>query len=98
MSSRNAYLNPEERAAAEVLSRALLVAKEAYEAGERDPAALERLAAETVQAEPRARLQYAEVREAETLARVARADRPVVLALAAFVGKARLIDNVVLGG
>ena len=96
MSSRNAYLNAEERQAAAALSRGLLRAQEAYDAGERDTEALVRLVTDTIAAEPLARLQYVEAREAETLAAVARADRPIVIAVAAFVGKARLIDNVVL--
>jgi len=97
LSSRNAYLTPDERRAAEVLSRALRRAEEAYAAGERDPAALERLAADVIRSEPLARLQYVELRDAETLTCVPRADRPVVLAVAAFVGPARLIDNIILG-
>ncbi len=55
MSSRNSYLNDEDRAAATVLSQALLTAREAYASGVREPAALEQLAAEVIQAEPRAR-------------------------------------------
>ena len=97
MSSRHAYLTPDERAAAAVLSRALQSAQEAYEAGERDPAALERRAVEVIHSEPRARLQYAEARDAETLTRIATAAHPVVLALAVLIGRTRLIDNVVLG-
>ena len=97
MSSRNAYLSADESQAATALSRGLFRAREAYEAGERDAATLVKLVADTIKAEPPARLQYAEARDAETLAAVSRADRPTVLAVAAFVGKARLIDNIVLG-
>jgi pantoate--beta-alanine ligase len=97
LSSRNAYLSPEERAAATALYRALQEAKARYDAGEREAAALARAVSETIAAEPRARLQYAEVRDAKTLAAVERVERPVVVAVAAFIGKARLIDNVVLG-
>jgi pantoate--beta-alanine ligase len=97
MSSRNAYLSPEERAAAPVLYRALQRAEQAYAAGERDTAALLALVTETIASEPPARLQYAEARDADTLEPVARADRPIVIALAAYLGTARLIDNIVLG-
>ena len=97
MSSRNAYLSEEARQAATALSRGIFRAQEAYDAGERDAAALVKLVTDTIVAEPLARLQYVEAREAETLVAVARADRSTVIAVAAFVGKARLIDNVVLG-
>jgi pantoate--beta-alanine ligase len=97
MSSRNAYLSPEERQAATVLSRGLAAARERFAAGEREAAALAQAATEVIAAEPRVRMQYVEVRDAETLAAVARAERPAVIAVAAFVGSARLIDNVVVG-
>ncbi len=97
MSSRNAYLSAEEREAATALSRGLFRAQEAYDAGERDAATLVKLVTDTIAAEPLVRVQYVEGREAETLEEVTRADRPTVLAVAAFVGKARLIDNAVAG-
>jgi pantoate--beta-alanine ligase len=97
MSSRNAYLSPEERRAAGVLYRALMKAKEQFEGGERKAAALVEVVTKTVATEPLARLQYAEARDAETLAAVRLIEGPVVLAVVAFVGKTRLIDNVVLG-
>jgi len=97
MSSRNAYLSPEERRAAGVLYRALMKAKEQFEGRERKAAALVEVVTKTVATEPLARLQYAEARDAETLAAVRLIEGPVVLAVVAFVGKTRLIDNVVLG-
>jgi pantoate--beta-alanine ligase len=97
LSSRNRYLSPEERADALSLSRGLTAAREAYRAGERDRGALEACARAPVEAAPRARLEYAELRDADTLEPVERADRPAVLAVAARVGTTRLIDNTVLG-
>lgn len=97
LSSRNDYLSAEEKEAATVLSRALLLAQQAHAAGERDARALLALITDTLLSEPRVKLQYVEARDADTLASITRADRPTVLALAAFVGNARLIDNVVLG-
>jgi pantoate--beta-alanine ligase len=97
MSSRNAYLSPEERKAAAVLYRALSAARERVKEGERDPAALVARVREVVAGEPLVRLQYVEVRDAETLADVRRIEGRVVVALAGFVGGARLIDNVVIG-
>ncbi len=96
MSSRNRYLAPEEREAATVLYRALSEAGETVKSGERAPAALLAGVREAIEAEPLVRLQYVELRDAETLAGVRRVEGRSVLAVAAFVGKARLIDNVVL--
>jgi len=96
MSSRNRHLSPEEREAAAVLYRALSEAKKEVEAGERDAAALVVGVREMIEAEPLVRLQYVELREAETLEGVRRVERRSVLAVAALVGKARLIDNVLI--
>ena len=96
ISSRNAYLSPEERKAAVVLSRALFAARDRYDSGERDAAALIAAAKRVIESEPRVKLQYLELRDAETLAEVQRVERRAVLALAALVGQARLIDNVIL--
>ncbi len=97
LSSRNSYLAPEERAAATCLVRGLRAAEAAWEAGERGARALEAMACAVVGAEPLATLEYAEVRDAGDLAEVADCSGPVVLALAARLGPARLIDNLVLG-
>ena len=96
MSSRNAHLSPIERKAATALYRALLAASRRAERGEGDASALLAAARSVIEGEPRARLQYAELRDAETLEAVERLDRPAVLGVAAFVGGTRLIDNIVL--
>jgi pantoate--beta-alanine ligase len=96
LSSRNAYLSPEERAAAPVIHRALQAAAARARAGERDAARLVAEVRDTLASEPRARLDYVEAVDDETLEPVTRVDRPVLLAVAAFFGRARLIDNVVL--
>ncbi len=96
MSSRNRYLSPEERQGATVLYRALSEAKRRLNAGERHAAALLAAVRQIIAAEPLVRLQYAELRDAETLAELTKVDRRAVLALAAFVGGARLIDNILL--
>ena len=96
MSSRNQYLSAEERRAAAVLYRALSAARERARAGERDATALVAAVRQATEAEPLVRLQYVELRDAETLAEIRRLDRPAVLALAAFVGAARLIDNILI--
>jgi pantoate--beta-alanine ligase len=97
MSSRNAYLSPEERKAAVSLSRGLSAARDLTAEGEREAAAIIVAARKMIEAEPLVCLQYLELRDAETLETVTRVERPVVLAVAAFAGNARLIDNVVLG-
>jgi pantoate--beta-alanine ligase len=95
-SSRNAYLTPEDRAAATVLYRALSAAATAIHAGERDGAAIETLAESTIRAEPGLRLDYAELVDARTIQPVRRVEGELVLAVAAFVGPARLIDNLTI--
>jgi pantoate--beta-alanine ligase len=96
MSSRNAFLSPGERTAATVIHRALTEAKRQFERGERSAAALVASATAAIADEPMAGAQYVELRDAETLALIERVDAPAVLAAAVFVGKTRLIDNVVL--
>jgi pantoate--beta-alanine ligase len=97
MSSRNKYLSPEERQRALSLSRGLRAARAHFEGGERDPAKL--VAAAQAEIAPAAtRVDYVELRDAVTLAPISdRVTAPVVLAVAAFVGTTRLIDNRRLG-
>ncbi len=97
MSSRNAYLNPEERSAATVLYRALLAGRTVFEAHsiEGVPAVV-RAITDTVVAEPRARLDYAEVRDAHSFMQLEALCAPALLLIAAKVGPARLIDNFLL--
>jgi pantoate--beta-alanine ligase len=98
MSSRNAYLNTAERRAALCLSRSLRRAECMVKAGERGAAAiLERVRAE-VAPEPLARLEYASLIDPESLMEVEEVGESAVLALAVWIGKARLIDNVMLEG
>ena len=96
LSSRNVYLSAEERSSALALSRALAAAEAAVAKGERDAATLVELARGILAADPGIRLDYVELRDAESLTTLTRLDRPGVLALAAFLGKTRLIDNRVL--
>ena len=95
MSSRNRYLSPGERRAATVLSRALGAASKAVEAGERSADRVRQLVSETIESEPLARLDYAEVADAEMLEPLHElgAGRRAVALVAARVGPARLIDN-----
>jgi pantoate--beta-alanine ligase len=94
MSSRNAYLDPEQRARATALSRALQAARESAAHGSLEEA-LERARAELRDAGVEA--EYLEARDAESLSPVAELNgRPVLIAVAARVGDARLIDNVLI--
>jgi pantoate--beta-alanine ligase len=93
LSSRNAYLDAEERRAATVLHRALIAAREALAAGTRDALELQTTMRRVLEAEPLAAVDYAEVTDAETFEPVTRVSRAAYVLLAVFVGKTRLIDN-----
>ena len=98
LSSRNAYLSPDQRRAALALSRGLAAAAAAFGAGERSPSALLAAARAPIEAEALARIDYVELRDADELTPFqTTVDRRAVLALAVFVGATRLIDNRVLG-
>jgi pantoate--beta-alanine ligase len=93
MSSRNVYLDADDRRAATVLSRSLQEAAAAVADGERDADAVRRLVTGLIATEPRAQLDYAEVVDPVELAPVADIVGEVLVAVAAQVGRARLIDN-----
>jgi pantoate--beta-alanine ligase len=95
MSSRNAYLSPADRTRALALSQGLAAAEAAARRGERDAAALVAAARAPLEA-AQLRVDYVELRDATELTEVTRLERPCVLAIAAFVGATRLIDNRVL--
>jgi pantoate--beta-alanine ligase len=97
MSSRNVYLNPEERKEATRLYKSLLKAKELIESGERD---VQKIKSEMLKIldHPLLKVDYVEVVDEETLRPVEKIERKVIVALAVFVGKARLIDNMIFEG
>jgi pantoate--beta-alanine ligase len=96
MSSRNVYLDAEQRKAATVLYRALSAAKEAYESGERDAETLRQIMRDTLAAEPLAQMQYVSCADYDTLEELDEIKRKALLSMAVFIGKTRLIDNFVL--
>lgn len=96
MSSRNRYLSPAERVRALVLSRSLQAARARFEAGERDAAALVAEVRSGLQAAVD-RIDYVELRDAETLRPLDAVEQPAVIAVAAHLGPTRLIDNIRLG-
>ena len=97
LSSRNVYLTPVERVAARVLSASLRGARAAFENGERGGGALRQLVQSQIEREPLAKPDYVSVADAATLEEVDRITRPVIVSLAVRIGRARLIDNEILG-
>jgi pantoate--beta-alanine ligase len=96
MSSRNAYLDASQRLSALVLHRSLLAVQERFDRGERKVQALIEAGKQVFSEDPSVRLDYLEIVDPETLDPVDRFSHSALVAVAAFVGKARLIDNVVL--
>jgi len=96
MSSRNAYLDPAQRQQALVLHRALLRVKKSWEAGERDAAKLAAAGREEVAEEQSVRLDYFEIVDPDTLDPVDHAANGALVAVAAYVGATRLLDNILL--
>ena len=97
MSSRNVYLDPEQRKAATVLYRSLSAAKEAYESGERGAEKLRQIMKDVIASEPLAQMQYVSCADYDTLEELEKVTGKTLLSMAVFVGKTRLIDNFVLG-
>jgi len=96
MSSRNAYLSAEQRRQALVLSYSLRDVRSAVDAGERDAGRLAEIGVQVIASEPGARLDYFAIVDADTLEPVATVSRGTLVAVAAWVGTTRLIDNMVL--
>lgn len=96
-SSRNVYLDPEQRKAATVLFRSLSAAKELYENGERSGEKLRQTMKDILAAEPLAQMQYVSCADYDTLEELDEIKGKALLSMAVFFGKTRLIDNFVLG-
>jgi pantoate--beta-alanine ligase len=96
MSSRNAYLSPEQRASALSLYNSLQKAQELIENGIQDATIIIDAAAELIQSRPGTKIDYIAICDTETLVDIQTIDMPVLMALAVKVGKARLIDNMIL--
>ncbi len=97
MSSRNTYLTPDERSRAAVIYRALSAAQAAYGQGERSAAVLRRLILDILATEPIVQTEYVSIADANTLDEIEAAiAAPALVSMVARVGKARLIDNVIL--
>jgi pantoate--beta-alanine ligase len=97
MSSRNSYLNGEQRQMALCLSKGIRTARRAYQDGERSIAMLQEKVRAIIQAEPGASIDYVEFLDGDTLTEQTTADARTLLALAVKIGPVRLIDNHILG-
>ena len=96
LSSRNAYLSPEDRQSALSLSRALRLAETLCAEGVRDTATIRSQMMMVLNTEPVASIDYVSIADAETLEELTTIDRPALVSLAVRVGSVRLIDNVVV--
>ena len=96
LSSRNSYLNPEERQAASVLYKALTQAKKLWQQGETNADTIRREMRLLIQQEPLAQEDYVSIADASTLEDLSIIDRPALASLAVHIGKTRLIDNLQL--
>jgi pantoate--beta-alanine ligase len=96
MSSRNIYLSPGERRAAAILFKALTLARQIWQGGEKDAGKIRRQMTSLIQKEPLARIDYVSIANAETLEELSLIDRPALVSLAVKIGKTRLIDNMPL--
>ena len=96
MSSRNAYLNPEQRQQALVLSRSLLEVKAAVDAGERDVGMLAEIGRRAIASEPAAKLDYLAIVDPDTLDPIDKVSQGTLIAVAVWLGATRLIDNILL--
>lgn len=98
MSSRNTYLTPDKRRAATVLYRSLISAQESYHAGERDADHLRAIMTDTINSEALARLEYVSCADFDTLKELyGPIENGALLSMAVYIGKSRLIDNIILG-
>jgi len=96
MSSRNTYLNPEERQAATVLYQALTLAQQLWSQGERDAERLRREMKALIKKQLLATIDYVSIADAETLDELDTVNPPALVSLAVKIGRTRLIDNLVL--
>lgn len=95
-SSRNTYLNPDERKAALILSQSLKEGKKLVEAGEKDASKIKKVITDKINTEPLAKIDYVEVVDWKTLEPVETIDGTILTAIAVYIGKTRLIDNFIL--
>ncbi|MCD6192052.1 MAG: pantoate--beta-alanine ligase [Candidatus Aminicenantes bacterium] len=96
LSSRNTYLNPQERQAALVLYKSLQLAQQLFAAGERNATVIKQAMIDLIQQEPLAKIDYVAIVEMENLGELKEIKEPALVALAVFINRVRLIDNIIL--
>jgi pantoate--beta-alanine ligase len=96
MSSRNVYLNPQERQAATVLFKALTLAQNLRGKGERNAETIRQEMTSLISKEPLSKIEYVSIADAETLEELTEIDKSAIASLAVRIGKTRLIDNILL--
>ncbi len=97
ISSRNSYLTADEQESASIIHQALAKGKEAYKKGERHASKVAEIVRSTIETQPRLRVDYVSIVDADTLEKLDKLDeRAILIAVAAYVGKTRLIDNTIL--
>lgn len=95
-SSRNTYLNEEERKAALVLSQSIFLGQKMVQEGEKDAAKIKTAMIEKIQSEPLARIDYVEIVDGLSMQPVDTVQTPTLAAIAVYIGKTRLIDNFII--
>lgn len=95
ISSRNTYLNTEERRSALILSKTIRLAQGLVQAGEKNAEVIIKAMRENIATEPLARVDYIEIVDADTIQRVDTIDGQVLVAISVYIGKTRLIDNII---
>lgn len=96
MSSRNVYLNPQERQAATILFKALTLAQNLREKGEMNAETVRQQITSLISREPLAKIEYVSIADTDTLEELSKIDRSALASLAVRIGKTRLIDNIIL--
>jgi len=96
MSSRNVYLNPQERQAATILFKALTLAQNLWGKGEKNAEAVRQQMTSLISGEPLAKIEYVSIAATETLEELSKINGPALVSLAVRIGKTRLIDNIIL--
>ncbi|MCR5609380.1 MAG: pantoate--beta-alanine ligase [Lachnospiraceae bacterium] len=92
-SSRNTYLSAEERKAALILSKSIMAGKKMAEDGERDATKIVAEMKKLIESEPLAKIDYVKIVDSLTMQQVAKIEKPILCAIAVYIGKTRLIDN-----
>lgn len=92
-SSRNTYLSPEKRKAALVLNRSMVIGQQLVEQGERNAENVIRAITDNINTEPLAKIDYVEVVDALSMEKTDKIERSILVAIAVYIGKTRLIDN-----